>query len=237
MTHYTELPPPLVGCLYCHTEGTITEHLPGRFSRSGLPRLVCSHCGAVASFEAADNDQWRIQYQQVNEAPPYFYAALVLKNTGWIDADTAIDLSRDAYIQRRRVEQVQAGQLNWLQPTLPDEGRPANLSPDEHLLVYIEAAQLKRKIETEEEHTTHDVDNGALFFSNRKIHLIGQQREWAYEYAAIINTHYQPDLWRMTFSDAHFIEHTVQSKELDAQLLIAVVEALRSGGGRFLNNR
>lgn len=239
MTHYSELPPPLVGCLYCHTEGTITEFTSRRFARASYPRLVCSNCGSVALYDAGEADHWRISYQRVNHDARYFYAAYVFESAAWLDDDRAIDLSRDAYIQRRRVEQVKSGQLNWLQPELPDDIRPSRLSPDEQILAFVERCGLKRKIEADPDTapSTHDVDQGPLFLTNRKMHLLGQQREWVYEYAAVINTHFEQLLWRITFSDAHFIEHNATPKELDPQLLTAVVETLRSGGGRVLNQR
>lgn len=238
MTHYTELAAPLVGCLYCHTEGTITEHFPKAWQRSKTPRLSCGFCNSVAEFEHNTTGKWRIKYQLCNTDELYYYAHLVFNSAGWLDEDTAIDLSTDAYVQRKRNEQVKAGQLGWLQPKLPDT-RPNSITPDEHALVFIEAAHLKRKVTNAEDDSIsiHDVDTGGLFFTDRNLHLQGKQRNWTYTYGAVVNVSYSGTAWVIRFSDDHFIEHTATQRELNAQIIVNLVETLRSGDGQLIFNR
>jgi hypothetical protein len=237
MTHYSELPPPLIACLYCHTEGTITEHLPQFWQRSKFPRLMCEFCGSIAEFDnMPDARSWRIRYVKCSNDAPYYYAHLVFEAADWLSEDEAIDLSTDAYVQRRRNEQVRVGQLAWLQPTLPDN-RPASLTPDEHTLAYFEKVALHRQVTTDEGETIHDVDQGALFLTDRKLHIHGQQRDWSYEYGAVVKVHYDTTTWHVSFSDNHFIKHTVQPGEINAQITCSLIEVLRSGEGHLVDNR
>lgn len=237
MTHYTELAAPLIGCLYCHTEGTITERLPYFWNRSRFPRLVCSFCGSVAEFDLDKSaGTWRIYYHHCNSGSVYYYAYLVFQNAGWLDEDKAIDYSTNAYIQRRRNEQVRAGQLSWLQPNLPDT-RPASLMPDEHTLAVIENVTLRRTVKAEDGTTIHDVDTGNVFLTDRRLHVHGAQRDWSYEYGAVIKASYDAITWYIAFSDNHFIEHTANKNELNAQIVVSLIETLRGGDGQLVGNR
>src|SRR5258708_32873396 len=97
-----QVPAPLQGCLYCHTEGgmTLSESRKILGFGSGLPTLTCSHCHTTATFEAgSDADNWRIKYKTCNKAPRFYYVMIQLGNAGWLTADQALDISRIGYIQ------------------------------------------------------------------------------------------------------------------------------------------
>lgn len=222
--HYSELAPPLIGCLVCHTEGTITEFIAQRWWRSALPLLRCSHCGSTARFDINPNGQWRIQYQQVNPAPHYHYAAYLLGQSRWLKEEMALEYSRDAYIQRHRLQQVEAGNIGWLTPIALNV--TVALDDVEKPLLQIAEAKLGRRVEDNDKSTTQ-IDFGTLVITDRRLHLIGQERPWIYEWNAISRMGYQANTWSMDFSDTHCIEHQADEDSIDAQLLVAVINHLR----------
>ncbi len=151
MTETVQIPAPLQGCLYCHTEGsiTLTEGRKILGFGSGLPTLTCSSCGSVALFEqGSDPDTWRIRYKNVNKSSRFYYVMLYLGHAGWLSADRALEISRNGYVQRQRIQQVQHGDLDWLRPAplnplaldipvaadlqRPVSGQPARASQVQH---------------------------------------------------------------------------------------------------------
>ncbi len=225
--HYSELAPPLIGCLVCHTEGTITEFSPQRWWRSTFPLLKCSHCGSAAYFDASP-EQWRIQYKHINSAPHYHYAAYLFRQKRWINEEEALEFSRQAYIQRHRLQQVEAGNLTWLTPIVLTEAIET-IHSDEEALLNIKGCQLGRRITAEEQNNTTiaPVDSGTLVVTNRRLHFWGQERPWIYEWNAIRSATYKNNTWTLEFNDTHFIEHLADQDRLDAQLFVAVINSLR----------
>lgn len=223
--HYSELAPPLIGCLICHNEGTITEVSPQRWWRVGLPVIRCSHCGAVARFDASNEQSWRIQYQRLNSAPHYHHAAYLFRDAKWINEDDALDYSRDAYIQRHRLQQVEAGNISWLSPITFDD-LPTTFDTAEKTFLTIKDAKLKRRVE-DDDATSPQVDFGLLIITDRRLHIVGQERTWVYEWNAIASTNFTGNVWTLDFTDTHFIEHQADEDQLDAQLFIAVINHLR----------
>lgn len=228
MTHYSEIASPLIGCLFCHTEGTITEHHPQRFVNV-VPKLLCSHCGSVALFEVIGEDSWQIKYTHTSDDQQYHYAKLRFKGDNWLKEEDAIDISREVYIQRHRVGQAQAGKLGWLKPDISRE-LPTTLSPEESVLVFIDEVRLQRHVQEEEGQIQHEVDRGALFLSNHRLHVAGKARDWVYEINAIESATFIEKRWMLRFSDQHFIEHHTEGDEHDAQLFVAIIEGLGRQG-------
>lgn len=222
--HYSELAPPLIGCLVCHTEGTITEFSPQRWWRSALPLLRCSHCGSTARFDIDPTGQWRVQYQHMNPAPHYHYAAYLLGQSKWLKEDTALDYSRDAYIQRHRLQQVEAGNISWLTP-IGLMNVAVTLDEAEKPLLQIAETKLGRRVEDDK--STTAVDFGTLIITDRRLHLVGQERPWIYEWNAVSRANYKANTWTLDFSDTHFIEHQADMDSIDAQLLVGVINHLR----------
>src|SRR5687768_16736349 len=103
MIDTVQIPAPLQGCLYCHTEGsiTLTEGRKILGIGSGLPTLTCSSCGSIALFEPGDdNNAWRIRYKSVNKSPRFYYVMLYLGRAGWLSSEEAVELSRKGFVQR-----------------------------------------------------------------------------------------------------------------------------------------
>lgn len=223
--HYSELAPPLIGCLVCHAEGTITEFAPQRWWRSAYPLLKCSHCGSIARFENNLKGEWRLQYQHINPTPHYHYAAYRFGRSKWVTEDTALDLSRDAYIQRHRLQQVEAGNIGWLTPITLDEIGVA-LDDAEQPLLQIDGVKLGRRVDGDG-NPAAQVDFGTLIVTDRRLHMAGQERPWIYEWNAISKSIYTGNTWTLDFSDTHFIEHGADDDSIDAQLFVAVINHLR----------
>src|SRR2546423_3478379 len=122
MTDTVQIPAPLQGCLYCHTEGTVTlsEGRKVLGFGSGVPTITCSNCGSVAFFEAGTNpDDWRIRYKSVNKSPRFYYVMLYPRRAGWLSAEEAVTPSRNGFVPRPRVPEVQRGEFSWLPPAPP----------------------------------------------------------------------------------------------------------------------
>src|SRR4051794_36980369 len=101
MTDTVQTPAPLQGCLYCHSEGSITlsEGRKVLGFGSSVPTITCSQCGSVAFFEAGpDPDSWRIRYKSVNKSPRFYYVMLYLGRAGWLSAEEAMLLSRNGFV-------------------------------------------------------------------------------------------------------------------------------------------
>ena len=129
--------PPLRGCLYCHSEGSTVLHPGRRFLGRGSKYLVlrCRTCGAVAWFDVnpATPEEWRVCYRRVSRSSVYYYAAIHLGRAGWLSAHEALAISTRSYVQRRRVEQVEDGDLSWLQPVEQYPPLPLMGADEQHL--------------------------------------------------------------------------------------------------------
>src|SRR5687767_8668672 len=107
------LPPPALGCLVCHEEGTIArsqrrnlQDVSGQYTH-----LTCSSCGSTAllDWDEAQPDAWRIRYTRVPLQKPYTYAAIKFNKAGWLEADEALDLSTEIFVHRERLTQAERG--------------------------------------------------------------------------------------------------------------------------------
>lgn len=234
----SELPPPLVGCLVCHEEGQLElAEKPSRFPlRSSYPHLICAHCDSVALFDANPSRpaNWRIKYRRISRGYPY--AAFRFLAAGWIVADEALDISTEIYIQRQRLKQVEAGDLAWLKPT--------RLTPPPPLMSGDETVYLALKPVTYYETSKsparlpwlggRDValDTGTCYITDTKIHLLGQRRDRSHRLNEIYSVEHTRGVWRiyLMISDiTHHYEGMGQPNGVDAELIAAVVEALREG--------
>lgn len=228
----TEAHPPLLGCLYCHTEGTITFNEGRKILGlgSGLPTLTCKNCGSVAVFDAsARNGAWRIRYRRVNREPLHYYAMVYLGGAGWLDADEAMEISRRAFVQRRRIQQVEAGYLNWLNPA-PLDPPPPLMSPDEMVYVTIAPVTFQQTsrggavLSQEEENV---LDSGHFFLTDKKVHLLGQRRDWSHKLQDIREVTYTDRYWRIYVGASNqYYQGVNQPDQLDAQLCAAIVRTL-----------
>lgn len=228
-----DLPAPLLGCLYCHSEGT-TSLAEGRkilgFG-SGLPTITCRHCGSVALFQAgpdSDPGAWRIRYKKVNRAPRYYYAMTTLGSAGWLDADEALTISRNGYVQRQRVLQAQRGDLAWLSPASLDPPPPL-MSPDELVFLSIDPVTLQQSGRggglSQDEQTV--LDSGRFYLTDRKIHLLGHRRDWSHRLSDIQNVEHTDEYWRiyLSGSNQHY-QGANHPDQIDAQLFTAILKAL-----------
>lgn len=232
-----ELPPPLQGCLFCHTEGAMTLAEPRRFLGMGrhFPILICQACGSIALFDF-DNDNgttkhWRIRYRRYNHSREFYYSGLHLGRSGWLDEDVALEISTRAYIQRRRVQQTQLGNLQWLKPlslTLP----PPLLSSDERILLTFRHVTFFQGNTGAFSHGRLEaLDSGSFVVTDQKIHLLGHKHDWSYGLSDIVTVNYNDRAWFLyvvpsdMLPEFFFCEN--HPDELDAQLVTAVLEILR----------
>jgi len=56
------------------------------------------------------------QVQELQQIRAFYYVMLYLGRAGWLSADQALKASRNGFVQRQRVQQVQGGDLEWLHP-------------------------------------------------------------------------------------------------------------------------
>jgi hypothetical protein len=232
MTDTVQIPAPLQGCLYCHTEGSITLTEGRRILGfgSGLPTLACSSCGSVALFEAGpDPDTWRIRYKSVNKAPRFYYVMLYLGRAGWLTAEQALDVSRNGYVQRQRIQQTQRGDLMWLHPA-PLDPPPPLMSPDEnvyltvHPVTFQQAMRAGSMLAQGEENV---LDSGRFYVTDRKLHLLGHRRDWSHKLTDIQRVEHNDQYWRVYVgeSEQHYQGANVL-EQIDAQLFTTIVKML-----------
>lgn len=217
-----DLPAPLVGCLFCHAEGTITEFAPHRWFGFGseFPRLVCNRCKAVALFEPQE-DGWRIAYQRFNKRRQYFYAAQLLGQADWLGADQAIELSTKVYIQRQRVQQAQQGDLSWLKPL--DVSIPNAPSAG---AVYLTFAHVN--LHQEGNSDDQPLDTGSFFVTYTTLHLLGRDRDWSYPLNQIEAVDYSGAGWKIhltTKETKRYFSCEPSLDETDPQLTTAIIKA------------
>jgi len=229
---FRDLPAPLLGCLYCHAEGSISRSTGRKFLGfgSGLPTLTCGNCGAVAEFEAGpDIDTWRIRYKNINKASHYYYVMVFLGKAGWLSADQAITISRNGYVQRQRMDQAQHGDLNWLHPQ-PLDPPPPLMSPDELVYVMFPQVTFQQEIRAGNmlvQPEENVLDTGRFYLTDRKLHLLGKRRDWSHKLSDIVRVEHNEERWRLYVGDS---EQHYQGLNLpnymDAQLFSAVVKQL-----------
>ena len=232
-TDATLLPVPLRGCLYCHAEGTVTlgESRKVLGLGSNTPVLTCSQCAAVAQFEEGQMpDEWRIRYRSANHSARYYYVWQHLGQAGWLDADEALNASLIGFIQRHRVQQVLHGELDWLRPA-PLSDPPSLMSPDELVYVTLIPASLRQATRRNgvlamgSEDPVQDV--GRCYVTDRKLHLIGQRRDWAHKLSEIQRVDQSERYWRAYVGDGgQYYQGENLPGQLDAQLFASVIRAL-----------
>jgi hypothetical protein len=231
-----DLPAPLLGCLYCHAEGGITRAEVRKILGIGgeFPVLICSECGSVAAFDDGKvTGVWRIRYRKYNRERKYYYSALYLGKAGWLEADTALEISTKSYIQRQRVQQAQQGDVSWLRPTRLSPPPPL-MNPNESVymafryVTYYQSAQGGRV--GSHRITGNSLDAGSFFVTDSKIHLLGQRRDWSYSLADIHSIDYTDKAWFIYLSSVgnpEYFQGDNHPDELDAQLVATVLQVLR----------
>jgi len=238
MSNEIDAIPPLLGCLYCHTEGATTLSPGRRFLGFGsdYPVLTCRHCNSVAllDYKPGDSQNWRIRYRRVNRAPRYYYVAIYLGKAGWLSAQKALAASTNGYVQRSRVQQIRAGNLSWLQPS--------TLHPPPPLMSAEEVVYLTLRGVTFQEAPPSGflvradqgavLDSGKFYVTDQKLHLLGQRRDWSHRLSDILRVEYDDRAWTIVLNtpgQPQQYRGPNVSDQFDPQLVAAVVEALWRG--------
>ncbi|MBX3061581.1 MAG: hypothetical protein U0528_04295 [Anaerolineae bacterium] len=222
--------PPLQGCLYCHHVGTV-RYAEGRKVLglgSGLPTATCSHCGTVAQLEIEDGDDpyWRIRYKKLNSAPEYYYVMVYLGEQRWIDGEEAMEISRRGFVQRHRIDQVQHGDLEWLEPA-PLNPPPPLMSPYETVYLAVPDVSLWQPSSQNGGSGGSALDVGTFYVTDRRMHLVGQQRDWSNRLAEIRSIEHDENAWRIFIGgNRQYFTGSNTLESLDAQLFTAIVKAL-----------
>ncbi len=224
-------PPPLLGCLYCHTEGSTSLSAPRKFLGIGgdLPTLTCSHCHTVALFEVGAPEtphEWRIRYKKLSRAPRYYYMTVQF-GTRWHTAEQAMHISRSGYAQRWRVRQAHSGDLTFLQPTRFSPPPPL-MSYDELVYLTLNGVTLKQSSGGSLSATDETIlDAGTFYLTDQKVHLLGHRRDWSHKLSDIQSVDYNERHWRI-YVGANQQHYQGQNypDQLDAQLFAAIVQAL-----------
>jgi hypothetical protein len=224
--------PPLQGCLYCHHEGTIklAEGRKVLGLGSGLPSLTCSYCGAVAQFDpGADDDSWRIRYKKINDAPQYYYVMVYFSQQKWYDADEALEISRKGFVQRFRIDQVQHGDLGWMN-AVALEPPPPLMAPSERVFLAVSNVSLQQPSQNSGFLSLNEVtvlDSGTFYVTSSRLHLIGARRDWANRLNEIRDIEHDQTHWRIYVGASRQCYSGLNDPEhLDAQLFTAIVKFL-----------
>src|SRR5690606_33197529 len=229
--------PPVLGCLFCHTEGAVSVE-PGRAPVSrgnGVAVIKCSYCGAVAELDAGpeSSNSWRIRYRKVNPAERYYYVARHFGGGNWLDGDEALRVSTYGFVQRQRVRQTSDGDLSWLAPLSLDP-LPPFIVRGETVYLELRAVTLQRLApRTWIFRAGQDelLDSGKLFVTDRKLHLLGQRRDWSVSWADVLDTAYDDAAWRATLGgedQTRELSAQSASNEIDPQLITAIFDLLRA---------
>lgn len=226
--------PPLQGCLICHREGTM-KFAEGRKVLglgSGLPSVSCAHCGAMAQLELGENGNagaWRIRYKKISDAPVYYYVRVYFGQSRWYGAEEALEISTRGFVQRHRLDQVQRGDLSWLQPT-PLVPPPPLMAPSERVYLSVNEASLQIPAQGGGLLATTEatvLDTGAFYVTNSRVHLIGQKRDWANRLNEIRDIEHDEHRWRIFVgANRQCFAGDNAPQSLDAQLFAAVVKVL-----------
>jgi hypothetical protein len=231
-TETIEIPAPLQGCLYCHTEGSITLSEGRKILGfgSGLPTLTCSSCGSVALFEAGPTpDSWRIRYKSVNKAPRFYYVMLYLGKAGWLTAEQALEASRNGYVQRQRIQQAQRGDFSWLHPA-PLNPPPPLMSHDENVYVTVNPVTFQQAMRAGSvlaQGEENVLDSGRFYLTDKKLHLLGHRRDWSHKLTDVQRIEHNDEYWRVYVgeSEQHY-QGTNLPDQIDAQLFTTIVKML-----------
>lgn len=223
---------PLLGCLYCHREGTTTLSEGRRLFRLGPPVqvLTCSACGSVAHFEPGpDSSDWRIRYRRTNQDDAYYYMLVYLGSGRWLNAADALRISRRGYVQRQRMAQAAKGDLSWLSPTVLDPPPPL-MSPDETVYLTCNPATFQQAtrggvlLARDEENV---LDSGILYVTDHKIHLLGRRRDWSHRLEDIREVEHNTRYWRVHVgSTQQHYQGINHADQIDAQLFTTVLDVL-----------
>lgn len=227
--------PPLQGCLYCHSEGTTSLTIGRKWWRFGsdYPLLKCSHCNSTAllDYSASNLDRWQICYRRVNRAPRYYYVALHFGQSDWLPAPQALAISTDGFVQRKRVAQAKAGELDWLQPPpadIPDQ------DGNERVYLSLKGVTLQNapppglfSLGSQEGPV---LNSGKLLATDRALYLLGQRRNWSQPLEKIWKVSYDRKFWTVIFvgEDNQLQQYrgVNATDQWDAQLISTVIEAL-----------
>ncbi len=222
------MPAPLLGCLYCHAEGTITQIAARKFAGLGsdFPRLICSRCQSVAWFdEDPTTGDWRIHYRKHGRGPLYQFASVRLGTAGWLKADEALQVSTQTYIHRQRLQQAKRGDLSWLRV---NQTLPPSLPSSERVYMVFESVTLYSQ--QPQSKVDAVVDSGAIYITGANLYLLGRDREWAYPLAQIQQTKFTDSEWQVVLGMTDIQQYFAcnpQTHELDPQLAVNVLNALR----------
>lgn len=231
-TEVVEIPAPLQGCLYCHTEGSITLSEGRKILGfgSGLPTLTCNSCGSVALFEAGpDPDSWRIRYKSVNKAPRFYYVMLYLGKAGWLTAEQALEASRNGYVQRQRIQQAQRGDFSWLHPA-PLNPPPPLMSHDENVYATVNPVTFQQAMRAGSvlaQGEENVLDSGRFYLTDKKLHLLGHRRDWSHKLTDVQRIEHNDEYWRVYVgeSEQHY-QGTNLPDQIDAQLFTTIIKML-----------
>lgn len=227
--------PPLEGCLYCHSEASISLLEPRKFLGLGgsYPVIRCGHCGTTALLDlnADDPEAWRVKYRRVNQAPEYYYVARYLGKAGWLSAQKALTISTDGFVQRKRVKQAQQGELSWLGGGTINPPPPL-MGADERVFLSIRAVTYQHAPPSGvfvRQDQGDVLDSGKLYVTDRKIHLLGQRRDWSHSLADVHDVAYDKNAWLVlvdSSGDLRQFRGVISRDQIDPQLVAVVIEAL-----------
>jgi len=240
-----DLPPPLQGCLYCHSEGTTVLARSRKILGLGsdFPIVKCAHCDSTAYLDYQPDlpDGWRICYHRANRAPRYYYVFIHLRKAGWLSAAQALLASTNGFVQRARVAQTQAGDVSWLRPASPNPSLPL-LPPAERVYLTLKGVTLQEGpppgfLIRATAGTT--LDSGKAYVTAQHLYLLGQRRDWSHPLSDIRVATYDETSWTVSLegNERHYRGVNV-SDQFDAQLVATIIDALRGRERRDqINNR
>jgi len=227
-------PEPLIGCLVCHQEGTIELVSPSqRVLNIGdnYPRLICQSCQSVAIFDGDEDDgdiQWRIRYKTVGDSSvTYDYAKRKLKPSLWHQDDDALELSRDIYTQRYRIQQLQNKDFEWLRPETLNPPPPL-MRPDETVYLTLKSVSYCEEQPTQLglfKKAPEILDTGICYITDSKVHLLGQRRDRSHKLSEI-QAEYKDDIWYARIADNSLYYTGFSQSKLDAEVIVTIFKVL-----------
>lgn len=229
------LPPPLEGCLVCHTEGSVALEEGRSLPIVGtlMPTLNCDSCGSVAKFrwDGESVSRWAIRYQKILSEFPYTGANRRLLGKGWLSADDAISISSEIYIHRQRLQQIADHDLSWIKPSRLNPPPPL-MTPDELIYLSLKPASYCETGNRRMAFMSDDgvvLDTGILYVTDSKIHLLGQRRDRSQRLSEITDLEFRDDQWfiHVDMDDQrHHYRGLGQGGILDAQIIVAIIGVL-----------
>lgn len=234
----SDLPAPLLGCLYCHSEGTIIQSENRRLFGIGeaMPNITCNVCGSVAVLEHNEVKDWRIRYKKTNRDREYFFSSIYLGRAGWMDANTALEISTMSFVQRQRVQQSRRGDLSWLKPITLDPPPPL-IDPTE--IIYLQFRYVTYQQGQRGRFSRADdaiVDSGSFYITDDYLHLLGTKRSWNTKLTDIRKVDFDDEAWYVYLKNNELNEYyrgdnPEEPTIMDAQLVASVIQALRGKAG------